>query len=330
MGIEVHVIKAAWSEYADTLRQIREAVFIKEQNVPREVEWDGEDEASIHFLAVNNLGQYIGCARLLVSGQIGRMAVLQDFRGRDVGAELLKAVVEEGRNSGLDRLFLHAQLYAENFYRKGGFLPIGPEFVEADIPHVAMEMKLPVAFEPPNDVGVVEPRIRGQSVRPTLTSPPSNPTAFEGFVETTSALQNVIESARRRILILSPYLDHEIFDVNKVSQALSELARSAPKVEIRILIFSSKLIVDRGHQIIDLTRRLDEKIKIRVLAETPRTSSSSFVCADLDAYWLMPNYDNYSGIMELANPSTCKRLTEAFETAWDKSHDDNELRILRL
>ena len=75
MTVQIHVIRADWNDHRETLRRIREAVFIDEQEVPRELEWDGEDESSHHYLAVNELGDYIGCARLMSTGQIGRMAV---------------------------------------------------------------------------------------------------------------------------------------------------------------------------------------------------------------------------------------------------------------
>lgn len=330
MALELHIIEAAWADHADTLRQIRETVFIEEQEVPREIEWDGEDEHSTHFLAINQLGQYIGCARLLPSGQIGRMAVLEEHRGTGVGAALLKAAIEAAKTKGFDRLFLHAQSYAQEFYRKGGFLPYGKEFDEADIPHIAMEMKLPVAYAPPADVTDTAPRIRPERVRPSLSVDVPQTDPFQGFTECSAALTKVLQSARRRVLILSPYLDHELFDKPAVVDALSELARSAPRVEIKILIFDSKLIVDRGHRIIELARRLDEKIKIRVLGQLPNAESSSFVCADLDAYWLLPAYDKHDGVCDLANPVTNRRLSEVFDTAWAKSSEDTELRTLRL
>jgi len=330
MAVDIHVVKADWVDHRESLQSIREVVFIEEQQVPREIEWDGQDDASTHFLAVNEFGQHIGCARLLPSGQIGRMAVLEEHRGTGVGAMLLGAAVEHGKSQGFDRLYLHAQTYAEEFYRRGGFLPYGDEFEEAGIPHRAMEMKLPVAFVADADAAATAPRIREQTPRPAMAEPQSQPQPFTGFSACTDALQKVIESASRRLLILSPYLDHELFDKEPLIAALSALARSAPRVEIRILIFDSKPMVDRGHRIVELARRLDEKIKIQVLRESPGAKTSSYVCADLDGYWLLPAYDKHDGVADLANPVTCKRLTEVFNLAWAKSVEDNELRTLRI
>ena len=63
--MEVHVVPVPWSTHSDQLQAVRNTVFIQEQGVPQEVEWDGHDEGATHFLALNEAGQTIGCARLL-------------------------------------------------------------------------------------------------------------------------------------------------------------------------------------------------------------------------------------------------------------------------
>ena len=330
MALDVHVITAPWDQHKQTLRSIREAVFIVEQEVPRELEWDDEDETASHFLAVNSLGQFIGCARLLNSGQIGRMAVLKSHRGKGVGDALLEAAVNEGKAAGFERLFLHAQSYAEPFYRQGGFLPYGQAFTEAGIAHIAMEMKLPLRFQPPEDLPARKVLSKPDNVTEVSPRPVSKADFFEGYNDCLQALDRVIQSARRRLLILSPYLDHELFDQAHIAEAVSALARSAPRVEIEILIFNSQLIVERGHRLLELARRLDQKITIRLLAETPTGASSSFVCADLDAYWLLPSFEKHQGIADLHNPVTSKRLSETFAEAWRRSREDPDLRILRI
>jgi len=329
--VQVHVIHAPWSQYTAVLRKLREVVFIDEQNVPRDIEWDGRDEDSDHLLAIDEIGRHLGCARLLPSGQIGRMAVLSDERGRGIGAQLLAAAVELGKERGFDRLFLHAQSHAEAFYRKAGFVPFGGEFSEAGIAHIAMEMKLPLAF--PTQASSSKqnkPTVRSQNIRPQLSEPTPQPVLFEDQAGAELGLSRVLAAARRKLCILSPFLDHELFDVPERIEQISALARGAPRAEIRILILSSKLMVDRGHRLLELARRLDQKISIRVMDERPNADTSTFMCADLDGYWLMPSYEKYDGVSDLVNPVTTKRLTEAFERAWEKSREDPELRIVRI
>jgi predicted GNAT family N-acyltransferase len=85
-----------WRAAQNTLSNLRRQVFIIEQGVPQEEEWDGQDETAQHWLATDAAGIAIGTARLLPSGQIGRMAVLSDYRGTGIGATLLAAAVNHG------------------------------------------------------------------------------------------------------------------------------------------------------------------------------------------------------------------------------------------
>ena len=136
---QVVVREVAWSDCAEILRAIREEVFIREQDVPVEEEWDGRDDDSRHFLAESD-GRPVGTARLLASGQIGRMAVLQPARGLGTGRLLLKAAVKAARQGDYPEIFLEAQTHAVEFYRKAGFRPEGATFLEAGIPHQRMTL----------------------------------------------------------------------------------------------------------------------------------------------------------------------------------------------
>lgn len=133
----LHVRVADWQKDNADLRRIREAVFIAEQSVPPELEWDDEDAQAIHFLALDD-DYAIGTARLLPDGHIGRVSVLKDYRGLKVGEALLKAVIAEAERRGLTRQKLSAQVHAAPFYERLGFFIVSEEFLEAGIPHVDM------------------------------------------------------------------------------------------------------------------------------------------------------------------------------------------------
>jgi len=132
----------AWSEALPLARPVREAVFIEEQRVPRELEWDERDELSDHVVACDVKGRAIGTARLLPEGRIGRMAVLREWRRRGVGAALMEALLRQAREQSMSRVTLHAQTHAAGFYRRFGFKERGVEFLEAGIPHVEMTLEL--------------------------------------------------------------------------------------------------------------------------------------------------------------------------------------------
>ena len=132
----------AWDKALPLARPVREQVFVAEQKVPLELEWDEWDERSDHAVARDVKGQAIGTARLLPDGRIGRMAVLGEWRRRGVGAALLEALLEQARKRSMRRITLHAQAHAAGFYRRFGFNERGGEFSEAGIPHVEMTLEL--------------------------------------------------------------------------------------------------------------------------------------------------------------------------------------------
>ena len=136
------VREVKWEQAGEQLRAIRECVFIREQGVPEDMEWDGLDEGCIHLLAKTAQGDAIGTVRLLADGHIGRMAVLKEWRGKGVGSALLLRVIELARGMGLRRVVLNAQTTALGFYEKAGFTASGGEFMDAGIPHYRMKLVL--------------------------------------------------------------------------------------------------------------------------------------------------------------------------------------------
>ena len=127
-----------WTTTGSAIRAIRETVFIHEQGVPVELEWDGLDSACAHVLAWNNRGEAIGTARMQQNGTIGRMAVLKDWRGRGVGRALLRTFLDLATRRGLSRVTLSAQTHALGFYERAGFDVVGEPFIDAGIPHRKM------------------------------------------------------------------------------------------------------------------------------------------------------------------------------------------------
>lgn len=136
--VEFGVAAGSWEDLGESARLVREAVFVDEQKVPRSIEMDQRDRVSRHVIARDGNGRAIGTGRLLPDGQLGRLAVLADWRGKGVGRALLERLLEEAERQDQRRLALHAQTQASGFYRRFGFVDEGPEFMEAGIPHRTM------------------------------------------------------------------------------------------------------------------------------------------------------------------------------------------------
>ncbi|NER60042.1 GNAT family N-acetyltransferase [Pseudomonas sp. MAFF212428] len=134
---KIKVRLADWQKDNADIRRIREAVFIAEQNVPPELEWDADDNVAVHFLALED-DYAIGTARLLQDGQIGRVSVLKDWRGLKVGDALMQAAIVEAQKRDLSQQKLTAQVHATAFYERLGFKVVSEEFLEAGLPHVDM------------------------------------------------------------------------------------------------------------------------------------------------------------------------------------------------
>ena len=119
---------------------IRMRVFVREQGVPADIELDRDDRRAIHFLAFADK-KAIGTARIVIhrgSAKIGRMAVIKKYRRRGVGAKLLQRAIATAKRLRPKKIYLHAQVAVSGFYEKFKFIPVGPIFDEAEIPHRKM------------------------------------------------------------------------------------------------------------------------------------------------------------------------------------------------
>ncbi len=134
----------SWEEGKADCALIRRQVFIEEQQVPESLEWDTLDDSAVHLLAYNNTlsDRAVGTARLTREGQIGRMAVLAEFRHQGIASAMLSTLLHLAKTKGFDEVFLHAQTHASGFYHGHGFTPVGDIFEDAGIPHRHMRLTL--------------------------------------------------------------------------------------------------------------------------------------------------------------------------------------------
>ena len=138
----VQVRSGSWAQLGTDAARIRTEVFVQEQRIPKDLEWDEADATALHAVVYNRIGQAVGTGRLLPAtagvAKVGRMAVKRVLRGCRLGEQLLQALMAAATARGDREVLLHAQRSAESFYRRLGFQPRGEVFEEAGIPHVEM------------------------------------------------------------------------------------------------------------------------------------------------------------------------------------------------
>ena len=134
----------SWAEAQNLVKSLRYQVFVIEQKVPEDMEWDEFDQIAWHAIVTAD-NQTIGTGRLIINdriAKIGRMAVQSSRRNQGIGKSILKSLIQTAKEKGAQECVLHAQTHAIAFYAKEDFEPHGPIFDEAGIPHVEMRLIL--------------------------------------------------------------------------------------------------------------------------------------------------------------------------------------------
>lgn len=125
------------NQYKNDIRNIRDEVFIKEQNIDKSIEFDGKDDEALHVLIYSE-NKAIATGRILSDGRIGRVAVLKEFRKKGLGLEIVSSLVNQAKKKNFEKVYLDSQEDAIIFYEKLGFELSGKMFIKANINHQTM------------------------------------------------------------------------------------------------------------------------------------------------------------------------------------------------
>lgn len=316
---DFHVTLANWAADQATLRAVRTTVFLVEQGIPAEDEWDDLDAPSLHALARDHAGNPIGCARLTPRHKIGRLAVLKAWRGKGVGEALLRTMIEQARARHWLDVSLDAQTYAIAFYEKAGFVAEGPEFMDAGIPHRLMRLTL----EPP------ERAPRAGDALPTAEGARHVEVANHG--EACRFVDELAATARHKLWIYTRDLDRLLYDREVFLDAVRRIALSGRGAEVRILIHDAKDAVRDGHRLLHLAARLPTYIHLRSpVVEEDRQYPSAFLINDSGGFFLRPIGSRWEGDGRTASPGHQAGLLNYFNQVWERSEPDPELRQLSV
>lgn len=296
------------------IRAVREPVFLVEQNVPPELEWDELDPLSRHVLARDFDGRPIGTGRLTPEQRIGRMAVLATWRGKGVGEAMLMRLLDQARDLGYPQIELHAQTHAIPFYARAGFVAEGDEFMEAGIAHRVMRIGL-------------QPR----AAIPRKPLPQSNEQPVETQHECRAATLAVLRASRHRICILSRDLDPSLLCSEPALAELRRVAVSGRGAEIRLIVQDPIAALRLAGQLVALAQRSPATIAIRTPTEEIDLSyASAYVLNDSGGYLYRPLASRFEASTHLHAGGRNRQLQESFDKVWERSETPVELRAMRI
>jgi predicted GNAT family N-acyltransferase len=289
----------AFDQALSELRAVRDAVFVQEQGVPVDVERDALDPMCLHVLARDAQGRPIGTGRLTPDRRVGRMAVLPEWRNRRVGEALLKALLAQARSLGWPELSLHAQVAAQAFYARQGFLPYGERFVEAGLDHQSMRLAL----------DAVNPVLRRDA----------------GL----AALLGVAEGARRQLLVYSRELDPGLLDQPEAVAALRRFAVGGG--EVRVLLHDPEAPRRAIAPLIGLSQRLPTAFSFRAIEEpVDRDYPCAYMANDGGGWYFRPLGHRFDGETRLDDGARARQLRAHFAPVWERARPCTEYRALGI
>lgn len=318
--------KYSWQLAPRELRDIRQAVFIDEQKVPPELEWDDTDEIADHFVAVLPDNTPVATARMFYTlddtAHIGRMAVLPGQRGTGIGEQLLRHLMNHAA-SQVRELYLSAQEHAIPFYQRSGFHVCTDAYDDAGIPHYGMRCLAPELVT--RGFGREPPRRR-----PMILGEDDDSWLIASDAELPALMDSLAGQARQRLWLYDQLLDHDLYDRQSFRDLLSWLARHHRNSEVRILIHDDSPLVKRRHRLVELMRRLPSAISLRLVNDDYPPEEQPFLLVDREGVLLRHRFDRPEGFAGFADSGRAKLMAEAFQRMWDTARLSRELRELPL
>lgn len=330
--MNLRIQKHAWHSAPPHIKSIRQKVFVEEQQVPAELEWDLTDPSAEHFLAVVDGQEAVATARLYgipgAIGFIGRMAVLPQYRGKHIGQALLQHLIGQGA-AQYSELRLSAQQHAVKFYQRAGFHLCSDPYDDAGIMHFDMRCLAPAVLAEELVAEPVEQR-PGLRTYPLSLNADSRSWLFDRRPQLVELMNSLAGQSRQRLWLYDNTLDHGLYGQPRFCDLVSQVARRHPLSQVRLLIHNDQALTQRQHGLVELMRRLPSSIELRLLSEVVPSDQQPFMLADGQGVLYRHGFGSNQGFANFADGGRVKRLEEQFLRLWNSSQHSVELRALFL
>ena len=314
----IRIEQTDWQTSEEILSSIRRTVFIEEQHVPVEEEFDQADLTATHWIAWGEGDTPMGVARL-VGNKLGRMAVLEPHRHKGVASSLVRSIIAFAISEKMDHLKLDAQLHAVGLYENSGFEITGEEFEDVGIPHLPMKIDLTRFGQRPQQPQL--PEINEQHRKRQL---------FDNREDCRAAALSLARHSNRTIRIFSEQLDPRIYDNDDFCQAIYNLVIAHPHTKVLILIKETDGVVKHFHRLVEIFYKLTSHIEIRKLTQEIPTIHQEFMSGDVTSLLYLQDPKRYIGYLCLHTPLETKHLNEEFDALWHRSQPDPQIRRLHI
>lgn len=330
---DVVVTTVDW-QAGKALRDIRQRVFIDEQQVPEDLEWDAQDEGATHFLLLR-AGHPVGTGRLLKDGHIGRIAILPQHRGLGLGERLMRAIMAHAIDKGMHTLLLSAQTHAVPFYQRLGFEVCSDIYLDAGIEHQDMRWSddtqksdhLPhIEFVSPGRFTIHNPD-EEPPAKPDYSDPDMIPITEQNAQE---QLIELLDGCLQSVRIFAPEQALWLFNRQAILQACERLIARNPKARIQVLLQEVSNDFLSGHTLLSLARRFPSLCQVR--KQHPDLPRQSYAQAMIDqqGFLMLPVARQREGFVRQTSRDQVKRWSDTFDERWNSSQTDPAIRSFLL
>lgn len=318
-GLRLSARQGGWDQLGDDCKRVRQKVFIEEQQISADEEWDAEDALSEHFLLLLN-DRPVATARLTSQGSIGRLAVLKAVRGKGLGEKIMQRVLEHCRRSGLKRVTLNAQISALSFYLKLGFKVAGEEYMEVSIPHLPMEMQLGNDLQQDSEVTEEELLDALQNTQQLR---------IHGHQQLQLCIRVLIQQARRSFALETPAYMDKWFDEAAINPLLA-LGRRHQHSKVQWLLGETRQFSRQGGALLKLHQRAPSHIEIRQSHPLYRPAQQAFMLIDERHLLWWPHHQEPRAELYTAEHREAHRVAQVFKLNWQKSETVKSLQTQSL